>query len=589
MCILPAAKGVGLAAMGIIESKLIKKGDPRRFVNGMDYQGNLCGITNYFTPGGEDTVNLPNAYPMPSGYLVCVDSCPKDTNYDKFICEYDVQHEIDNLFGTSEMAADEVDESKKGVYVFYASRKQCMPQVESVSFLGYCIPKLNEVILRTANSTLTDSSDSSSEVSIAIANKESSSSSDFFDKAMSDVMSMRYVIFGFGCGMSLVLGMMFLTIIKVPGVLHMLIWSAVIAIDVGLVAAGYHSKGVSAKWAADDIRPRNEATALFYASYVLYGLACVWTIVILFLRKRIMLAISCVREAAKAIGSMPMITLFPGLQVLGLVAFTVVWGLYMAFLASSGDIVVRCICHAVDGNTTLFEVETVESKDGLCNEGCLAHKEFKYTTNTKYAGLYLIFVWFWTSQFIVAMGQLVVSLAISLWYFNRNRRLVNNATFFRAFFLAATYHLGTAAFGSLVIAIVKTISAVLTYVQNKAAKSKLRVAVVLLSVLKCLLWCFEKVLKYINAQAYVQTGTVHIHFHIGRSVVLTTNQKHIFPLITAIFGYSFCKASKKGFFLILRNALRISAVAVVSRIVVFVGKIFITVASAVGGKTFCVW
>ena len=57
---------------------------------------------------------------------------------------------------------------------------------------------------------------------------------------MSDVMSMRYVIFGFGCGMSLVLGMMFLTIIKVPGILHMLIWSAVIAIDVGLVVGGPH-------------------------------------------------------------------------------------------------------------------------------------------------------------------------------------------------------------------------------------------------------------------------------------------------------------------------------------------------------------
>ena len=174
---------MGLAATGIIDSKYIRKGDPRRFVNGMDYQGNLCGITNYFTPSGEDTLNLPKAYPMPSGYLVCVDSCPKDTNYDKFICEYDVQHELDALFGTSEMAADEVvDESKKSVYLFYASRKQCMPQVDSVSFLGYCLPKLNEVILRKSNSTLTDSSNSSSEVSITIANKASSSSSIFLTR-----------------------------------------------------------------------------------------------------------------------------------------------------------------------------------------------------------------------------------------------------------------------------------------------------------------------------------------------------------------------------------------------------------------------
>ena len=81
---------------------------------------------------------------------------------------------------------------------------------------------------------------------------------------------------------------------------------------------------------------------------------------------------------------------------------------------------------------------------------------------------------------------------------------------FRAFFLVATYHLGTAAFGLLVIAIVKTISAVLTYFRNKAVKSKLRVDVVLLIPLKCV----EKVLKYINAQAYVQTGTVYINFHM---------------------------------------------------------------------------
>jgi len=39
-----------------------------------------------------------------------------------------------------------------------------------------------------------------------------------------------------------------------------------------------------------------------------------------------------------------------------------------------------------------------------------------------------------------------------------------------------------------------------------------------------------------------------------------------------------------GFFLILRNALTISAVGVVSQIVLFIGKVFITAASTVGGK-----
>mmetsp|Transcript_5602 Transcript_5602/g.10068 ORF Transcript_5602/g.10068 Transcript_5602/m.10068 type:complete len:648 (+) Transcript_5602:644-2587(+) len=570
-----AMTGVGLAATGVIESDHIKKGDPRRLVNGMDYYGNLCGVTNYMTPSGEDVINLPKAYPMPSGFSVCVEGCPIETNYDLFICEYDVQHEIDNLFGASDLAGDlteeDADEAKKSLYLFYASRKQCMPQIESMSFLGYCIPKLSlaEVILtdpgtqenstetnstETNNSTGTNSNETAIDVSIPIPSTATSRSSDFFDKAMADVTNVRYVIFGFGCGMALVLGIIFLIIIQLPGFLSLLVWSMIFSIDVGLVAAGYGAKHMSLKWAASGIRTGNEAAALFYASYVLYGLAALWTLIILSLRKRIVLAISCVREAAKAIASMPVITVFPVVQVLGLVAFTAVWGVFLAFLASSGEVVASCMCPAANATLSTL-VETVESIDGVCDDGCLIHKNLIYSKNTKYAGLYLLFVWFWTSQFIVAVGQLVVALATSLWYFNRNRNLVKNATFFRAVFLVSFYHLGTAAFGSLIIAIVKTIRAVLTYIQKKAAKSKLRVVVVLLSVLKCLLWCVEKCLKFINKQAYIQT---------------------------AIFGYSFCKASRMGFFLILRNVLRISAVSVVSQIVLFIGKVFITVASTVG-------
>lgn len=50
-----------------------------------------------------------------------------------------------------------------------------------------------------------------------------------------------------------------------------------------------------------------------------------------------------------------------------------------------------------------------------------------------------------------------------------------------------------------------------------------------------------------------------------------------------MFSYPFCKASRLGFFLILRNALRISAVSIVSQSVLFLNKVFITVASSAGG------
>lgn len=49
---------------------------------------------------------------------------------------------------------------------------------------------------------------------------------------------------------------------------------------------------------------------------------------------------------------------------------------------------------------------------------------------------------------------------------------------------------------------------------------------------------------------------------------------------TAIFGYSFCTAAKKAFFLIARNIMRVAAVGVVSEIVLILGKVVIPLVSA---------
>lgn len=47
--------------------------------------------------------------------------------------------------------------------------------------------------------------------------------------------------------------------------------------------------------------------------------------------------------------------------------------------------------------------------------------------------------------------QLCVSIAISMWYFTRDKSTVGNHTFFQAFCVAFFYHLGTCAFESLII------------------------------------------------------------------------------------------------------------------------------------------
>eukprot|EP00968_Pinguiococcus_pyrenoidosus_P026398 scaffold7075_cov274-Pinguiococcus_pyrenoidosus.AAC.20 len=149
----------------------------------------------------------------------------------------------------------------------------------------------------------------------------------------------------------------------------------------------------------------------------------------------------------------------------------------------------------------------------------------------------------------------VVALAVATFYFSRNKnREVGNKTVFSSLRLVLLYHVGTAAFGSLVIAIIKTIRSVVTYLQKKAKKSKNKIAEYLLCILQCCMWCVEKCMKFINKNAYIQT---------------------------AIFSYSFCTAARKAFFLILRNLLRIAAVSLVGEFVIFLGKVVVPVATTV--------
>ena len=62
---------------------------------------------------------------------------------------------------------------------------------------------------------------------------------------------------------------------------------------------------------------------------------------------------------------------------------------------------------------------------------------------------------------------------------------------------------------------------------------------------QCCLWCFEKCMKFLNRNAYIEV---------------------------AIYGYNFCKAAKKAFTLLTSNMLRVAAINSVGTFVLFLGK-----------------
>lgn len=66
------------------------------------------------------------------------------------------------------------------------------------------------------------------------------------------------------------------------------------------------------------------------------------------------------------------------------------------------------------------------------------------------------------------------------------------------------FHSGSIALGALLIALVQLARIILAYLQKKLKGKTGKVAQALLCLLGCCLWCFEKILRYINRQAYIE-------------------------------------------------------------------------------------
>jgi solute carrier family 44 protein 1 (choline transporter-like protein)/choline transporter-like protein 2/4/5 len=166
------------------------------------------------------------------------------------------------------------------------------------------------------------------------------------------------------------------------------------------------------------------------------------------------------------------------------------------------------------------------------------------------------FSFLWNCEFLVALGQLIVAGACAVWFFAPRGEKGKQRAVKTGIRMAFRYHMGSLAFGSLLIAMVQFVRYTLMYLEKQSAAAKNRVIVLAFKVIQCCLWCFEKCLKFSNKNAYIQI---------------------------ALVGKNFCTSAKAAFFLIFRNMARFGAVAMLGTIINYVGILFITAGSSVLG------
>merc|ERR1740121_504425 len=170
-----------------------------------------------------------------------------------------------------------------------------------------------------------------------------------------------------------------------------------------------------------------------------------------------------------------------------------------------------------------------------------------------------LLMFFWNNALTVAAGQCTIAGAVGIWLFNRSKdssRAKSFASVCTAVKNCFVFHLGSLAFGSLILAWVQTLKWGMWFLSKQAKAQKNKIMECIAKACACCLWCFEKCVKFLNKNAYIQV---------------------------ALMGTSFCTSAKNAFFLILRNAARFGVLGGLGSVIHFIGKLFILVATGLLG------
>eukprot|EP00054_Salpingoeca_dolichothecata_P026510 m.189895 g.189895 ORF g.189895 m.189895 type:complete len:667 (+) comp25677_c0_seq7:74-2074(+) len=516
--------------MLVIGGFALDNGEPLRLIYGVDSYGNICGTTNTRqvndSNSGLDMTNYKYLYyqdPTDFGTLkLCVSECPSvssgtldcstasncnGANNLTNIClsgVYSIHGASANSIATPDL--DKGDNGDGCPDVIYDSSnalglRRCVPS-ESLSgaFASYVTSFYSDL-------------NGSETIQRILAD---------FQHAALRILYCCLIAFGLAC----------LCIILLRFFVKIMVYTLIFASCVLLIAITgvlwRQYKKLKDDLPPEDVRLEEEEdnVKMFLAFAIISSIFTgLFLLILLAMRNRIRLAVTIFQEASDAIGSMPLIMLTPIFTYIFMLAFFMYWVFVYVYLATSG----------------FYELDNRSHAD--------------YTQDGDYTKMwwYHLFGLFWSSQFILACEQVVLAGAFATFYFTRDKSDVR-LPFLRSLYRLLRYHLGSVALGSLIIAIIQFARAILAYVQKKTKNKTGALVQYFLKCIACCLWCFEKCMKFINKNAYIEI---------------------------AIYGYSFCHAARRAFFLLLTNILRVAALNGIGVLVLFLCKLCVIFLTAI--------
>ncbi|XP_028449858.1 choline transporter-like protein 5-A isoform X1 [Perca flavescens] len=282
-------------------------------------------------------------------------------------------------------------------------------------------------------------------------------------------------------------------------------------------------------------------------------------LMLIFLRRRVRVAIALLREASKAIGYIMSTLFFPVVTFLLVTVCISYWAVTAVYLASSGQAIYKVMSPDVScpyANSTCnpetFNRSNI-SQSALCQASqCLFAfygGETSYHRHLFLLQLYNLLIFLWLLNFSLALEQCTLAGTFASYYWARRKpQDIPACPLFSSFSRAIRYHTGSLAFGALILSVAQLVRIILEYLENKLKGIDNSLSRFIMHCLKCCFWCLEKVIRYMNRNAYI---------------------------MVAIYGKNFCSSAREAFFLLMRNVVRVAVLDRVTDFLLFLGKVLI--------------
>ncbi|XP_047011736.1 choline transporter-like protein 5-B isoform X3 [Ictalurus punctatus] len=291
---------------------------------------------------------------------------------------------------------------------------------------------------------------------------------------------------------------------------------------------------------------------------VLAVMEAVIILVLIFLGRRVCIAIALLKEGSRAISYVTSTLFYPIITFLLLAVCIAYWATTAVFLASSGEAVYKVISAQPDCKYSNMTCDPQTFSQGNVSSVCRGSQcvfafyggESVYHRYMAVLQLCNVFVLLWLVNFVLALGQCTLSGAFTSYYWTLNKPAdIPACPVSASFRRTLRFHTGSLAFGSLILSTVQFIRIVLEYLDHKLKGVHNALARFLLCCLKCCFWCLEHVIRFMNRNAYI---------------------------MIAIFGRNFCASARDAFFLLMRNVMRVAVLDKVTDFLLFLGKILIS-------------